>query len=138
MSTLSQINYVHVLVITVIGFLLGWLWYSVLFGKIWMTEMKITEEMRAEGKSSMGPLMAKAFFYTFVSTVGLAMVLHLHPVPSWDKGAELGAAIGLLIVGARFLNSGVWEKKSCKLLTINVGHEVVLFALQGALLTFWP
>jgi hypothetical protein len=134
MSTLAHLNYLHVLVAAIAGFLLGWLWYSVLFGKAWMAEMKITEQAVNEAKGKMGLLFLKGFVCTFVSSVGLAMIVARWSLPNVVKGAELGAAVGLLIVGARFLNSGIWERRSCKLQSINVGHEVVLFALQGAIL----
>jgi len=137
MSTLISLNYLHVLVAAVAGFLVGWVWYSALFGKAWAAEMKITEEMMKEGKPKMPLMMAKSFLYTFVSTIGLAMVLAFHPVPTWLKGAEIGAAVGLLIVGARYLSRGTWERTSCKLNAINVGHEVVMFAVQGAILAAW-
>jgi hypothetical protein len=134
MYTLAHLNYLHVLIAAVAGFLLGWLWFTVLLGKAWKAEMKITEEAANEAKGKMGVMMVKGFVCTFISTVGLAMVLNRWPVPDALKGAELGAAVGLLIVGARCLNSGIWERKSCKLQSINVGHEVVLFAVQGAIL----
>jgi hypothetical protein len=53
------------------------------------------------------------------------------------KGAEFGAFIGAIVVGSRILNGAVWENRSARLLRINVGHEIVLFALQGALLGCW-
>lgn len=38
--TLMSLNYVAVVVVAIIGFLLGWLWYSpLLFAKPWMAEM---------------------------------------------------------------------------------------------------
>jgi len=134
MSLLSHLNYLHILIASVVGFVFGWLWYSVLFGKAWAAEMKIPEEKMKDCKSGMGASLVKGFICTFVSTVGLAMLLALHPFVSWVKGAELGAAVGLLLVGARFLNIGIWEQRSCKLQAINLWHEVLLFALQGAVL----
>ena len=37
----------------------------------------------------------------------------------------------------RFLNDGVWAKTPCKWSAIKVGHEVLLFAIQGAILGIW-
>jgi hypothetical protein len=42
-----------------------------------------------------------------------------------------------VIHGARLLNSGVWEDRSASLLAINLGHEIVLFTLQDAILGVW-
>ena len=42
-----------------------------------------------------------------------------------------------MVVGARMLNGSVWEQRSLKLMAILIGHETVLFALQGAVLGVW-
>ncbi len=138
-DAIAHLNYVSVLVVAVVGFVLGWLWYGVLFGKAWMTEMKITPEMvqEAKAKGGMGGDFAKSFLFTLLGTFGLAVILHAHGVPNWKHGAAVGLFIGLLVPVMRYLNSAVWEKKTCKLQAINAGHEVVLFTLQGAILGLW-
>jgi len=138
-DVIPHLNYLHVLVVTVAGFLLGWLWYSLLFGKAWMAEMKITPEMvqEAKAKGGMAGSMIKALVFTLLSTFGLAALIAAHGTPNWKHGAAFGAFIGLFGPVMRMLNGAVWEKKSCKLQVINAGHEVVLYALQGALLGAW-
>ncbi len=138
-DAIFHLNYIHVLVVTVAGFMLGWLWYSpVLFVKPWMAEMKYTEEhMKASAKEGMAKYMLQAFIYTLLSTFGLAVLIAAHGVFNWKHGAAVGAFIGAFGPGTRLLSGGVWEKRSCKLLAITVGHEVVLYALQGAILGFW-
>ncbi len=128
------LNYLRLIGVALVGFGFGSLWYSLLFGNAWMAEMKIEP---AEPRPPMAPLMIRGFLYTLVSTWGLALVIVSHGTDTWYRGALLGAAVGLLIVGARKLNSGVWERTSSRLMAINVGHEVALFALQGALLAVW-
>ena len=51
--------------------------------------------------------------------------------------ARVLGLIGLLVVGARMANGGLWEKRSLRLQAINIGHETVLFAVQGAILAVW-
>ena len=49
MQSILSLNYVAVLVVAVIGFMLGSLWFSpFLFAKAWMAELKITEAMMKE------------------------------------------------------------------------------------------
>jgi hypothetical protein len=129
------LNYLHVIVVAIIGFFVGFIWYSVLFGKAWQAEMKVTPEDAQ--KTPMGPAMIKGFIFTFISTWGLALLEEKSNETYWYRGAAFGATVGLLIVGARYLNSAVWEKRSCKLLAINIGHEVLLFTLTGAILAIW-
>jgi len=136
-AALSLVNYLAVIVTAVAGFLIGWLWYGVLFGKTWMAEMKITPEAADAAKKGMAKFFAGGFVMTLVSTFALAWILRGHGTATALAGAEWGAMLGLLLVGARFANSGVWECRSLKLTTINVAHEVVMFAVQGAILAVW-
>ena len=135
-EVIPHLNYIHVLVVAVAGFMLGWLWYSLLFGKVWMAEMKITPETMKEdqAKSGMAGYFIKGFVFTLLSTFGLAALIAAHGSPNWKHGVAFGAFIGLFGSVMRILNGSVWEKKSCKLQLINAGHEVVLYALQGAIL----
>jgi len=137
-NAILTLNYIHVLIVTVAGFLFGWLWHSpLLFVKPWLAEMKITEEQKqAAAQKGMAKLFLLGFFFTFLSTFGLAVLLNAHQPETWIKGALVGGFIGAGIVSARYLNSGMWEQRSIKLMAINVGHEALLFAGQGALLVF--
>jgi len=135
-NALGSLNWLAVIVVTVAGFMIGWLWYGVLFGKAWMAEMKITPEAAA-AKPNMARFFITGFVLTLISTFALAWILRGHGTASAMKGAEWGAMIGLLLVGARLANGGVWECRSLKLQAINVGHELVMFAVQGAILAVW-
>ena len=139
-NALSQLNYVAVLVTAVAGFLVGWLWYSpLLFGKSWMTEMKITEEMMKEkcAQKGMAGFFIKGFIYTVVSTWGLAVLIQSRAPTNMIKGVIIGAFVALVLVGARMLNGSVWEQRSAKLMAILIGHELVMFCVQGVILGAW-
>jgi hypothetical protein len=138
MHAIMSLNYAAVVVVAVVGFLVGWLWYGALFGKAWMTEMKITEEKMKESQAKgMAGYFIKGFLFTLLGTFGLAVLLTGYHATGWLKGAEFGAFVGVIVVGARLLNASVWEERSLRLQAINLGHELVLFALQGAILGVW-
>ena len=139
MQSILSLNYLAVLVTAVAGFLLGWLWYSpVLFVKPWLAEMKITEEqMKGAAAKGMAKFLAAGFLCTLLSTFGLAVLIKSHQSPHWLLGAQFGLLVGACVVGARMLNGGLWEQRSLKLSAINVGHEMALFTLQGAILAVW-
>jgi hypothetical protein len=119
--------------------MLGWLWYSpALFAKAWMAEMRYTEEsMKTAVEKGIAKFFATGFAYTLLGTFGLAALLKAHGSENWLKGAELGLFVGLVLVGARVLNGTMWEMRTVRLQAINVGHEVTLFTLQGAILGVW-
>ena len=140
MHTIMSLNYLAVLGTTVAGFMLGCLWlHGPLFGKPWMAEMKFTKESMeaAMTEKGMAKFFATGFAYTLLGTFGLAVLLKAHGSENWLKGAEFGLFVGGFVVGMRILNGSMWEQRSLKLQAINVGHEVALFTLQGAILGFW-
>ncbi len=138
-DVILHLNYVHVLVVTLAGFMLGAVWYSLLFGKAWRVEMKITDEMmkNEQAKGGMAGYLVKGFVYTLLSTFGLAALIAAHGAPNWKHGAAFGLFVGLVGPVMRMLNGAVYEKRSLKLQLINAGHEAVLYALQGAILGAW-
>jgi hypothetical protein len=137
-QVIQSLNCFHVFVVAAAGFLLGWLWYSpVMFNKAWVTEMQNSSQALANLKGRMGQATAVAFIFTLLSTFGLAVLINEHHTTSALRGAEFGAFVGAVVVGSRILNGAVWENRSARLLRINLGHEIVLFALQGALLGCW-
>src|SRR5262245_27883272 len=115
-NVIAHLNYLHVLVVTIAGFMVGWVWYGMLFGRMWMAEMKITREMAdAQKAKGMAGVMFKGFVLTLLGTFGLAVLLAAHGVPNWKHGAACGLFIGVFIAGTRIANCGVFELKSLKL-----------------------
>jgi hypothetical protein len=136
-SAFHQLNYFPaVFGATVASFIFGAIWYSLLFGKIWQAEMKLPPGAPGE-QPSMVPGLIKGFLCTFVSAVALAWLIALAGTTGSRHGAALGAGLGLLLVGSRFANAAIWERRSWKLIAINIGHEVIMLALQGAILARW-
>jgi len=134
--TLLSLNYLHVLIVSVIGYAIGAIWYAALFGKAWMKEMKMTpEECKAKGGGPM--LMVYGFFLTILSTVTLAALVVKVGSVGYLHGAELGALVGLGLVAVREGTNAMYEFRTFKHFVIVSGHDVVLLTVQGALLTQW-
>jgi hypothetical protein len=103
-----------------------------------MQDMKISEEqMKAMAAKGMASYLIQSFVLTFISTTGLAILIQMHTPSTALKGAIYGAFVGLVLVGSRMLNGGLWENRPLRLRAITVGHEVALFAVQGVALTLW-
>jgi hypothetical protein len=136
-NSLLTLNPLAVLVVSVIAFGLGALWYSpLLFVKAWMREVKMTPEIAnaaGHGKSR----MAAAFVLTIVSTTALAVLVALRHTNEPLKGAEMGLFAGLALVASRQGVNGLFELRSLKSFLIISGFEVVQFAIIGAILAVW-
>jgi len=86
-----HINYLAILLATVVQFIIGALWYMPLFGKLWGKMHGFDKVPKAEQKEmmkSMGPYLVLQFLVTLVTTVILA--LFLTSVPSWNVYTTAG------------------------------------------------
>jgi Protein of unknown function (DUF1761) len=91
-----EINYIAILIATVVQFIIGAVWYSFLFGKLW-GEIHgfdaLTKEVQQQMMKKMGPFYALQFFLTLVTTFMLA-----HYVLYWkDEASAFYVALMLLI-----------------------------------------
>ncbi len=137
LASLHHIDWIPILVVTLIGFALGAIWYTALFGKAWQVEMKLGAEECEKAKGHMAPSLIKGFILTLISTFGLWLLIDSHGVLGYRRGAAYRAGVGRGVVGGRREKRGVWGGEYGKLLAINVGHEVLLFAIQGAIFGHW-
>ncbi|WP_438480401.1 DUF1761 domain-containing protein [Oleiharenicola lentus] len=139
LHVLQQLNYLAILVTSVAGITLGWIWYSqLLFAQAWMDETKFTPEaIKAKTGKGIGGMFFRSFVHMLLSTFGLSVILHWQGVQNGWHGAGYGLFVGVFLIGVRLVNGGMWEQRTFKLQCITIGHEVALFTLQGALLAVW-
>jgi hypothetical protein len=138
MHALASLNPIAILVVSVLGFFLGGVWFSkLLFVMAWLKEMKLTPEMAKAQSKGAARTMGPALLLTVVSTAVLATLLVECDVYSPLKGAEFGLFVGVGLVAAREGVNGIFENRSLRHYLIVSGHDVVLLAVQGAILAVW-
>jgi Protein of unknown function (DUF1761) len=138
MHALTSLNPIAILAVSVLGFLIGAVWYSpLLFVKAWLEEMKITPEMMKDRPKGMAKPMISALLLTVISTVTLATLLAACHVASPLKGAGLGLFVGMGLVAAREGTNAGFEMRTLRHFMIFAGHDVVLLVVQGAILAVW-
>ncbi len=133
-----EINYVAVLVSAAAGFVIGMLWYSVLFGKAWM---KLSGMKKADIEKSKKKGMTKNFIGGFVALLVMAFVL-AHFVDMAEAatvlgGAQAGIWIWLGFVATIMLNKVLWEGKPFKLYLLDAAHYFVVLIAMGSILAVW-
>jgi hypothetical protein len=130
-----KINYVAVVVCAVVYWLLGGLWYGLLFSKQWMALENMTE---AQARS-MNPVLP----YIITLVLNLLMAFVLAQICSWRNAntAGRGAAIGVLlwagIVGPITYTTYMYEMRPKELFAINEFYPLVGLCLMGAILGLW-
>ena len=138
-----QINVVAVLVATVAAFILGFVWYSVLFMKSWIKEMGYDPNMRPSTKG-----MVKGMALGVIGNFLFAWVLAFYLagwrfIPGTDAMGPLAFGINsALSVWIGFflpvhLSKVAWEKHSWKLFFINSGYHLASALLVALVIVFW-
>jgi len=128
-------NYPAVFVSALAYWLLGALWFAVLFGKPWMALEHITEQQA----SSMNPTVP--YVITFVLNLLIAFVLA--QLCNWRNAntAGRGAALGILVwigfVGPITYSTYMYEMRPGELFAINEFYPLVGLCLMGTILGAW-
>ena len=128
-------NYGAIVVSAVAYWLLGALWYGVLFSQRWMALEGITMEQAR----SMNPVLP------YVITLGLNLLIAfvLAQLCLWRNAntAARGAAVGVLlwigIVGPVVFTTYMYEMRPKELFAINEFYPLVGLCLMGAILGAW-
>ncbi len=125
---MPDVSLVATLAGTVLGFILGALWYGPLFGKPWMQEMGMTAEELTKGFNP-----AKAYGLTFLAGLLAAYVfgLFVGPEPGMTFATSAGFAVGLFWIATAQATNYLFENKSLRLWWINSGYHIVRFTLIG-------
>ncbi len=138
-----SINYLAVLVSTIVIFALGGLWYSpALFAKRWIRlQNKSEEQMRAEAAAANMPLLyLAAFVCAFLQSWVLAMVIgHMSQVAEMSiaHAAIFSALLWVGFAGSTSFASALFSGAPRQLWAINSLYNLVSFVIAGIILALW-
>jgi len=130
----GDINYLAILGAVISTFPVGMIWYSEsLFGKTWM-KLEGLKKKDVENKDNMMRAMTSSTVASVVSAVALAVLMITTNTSGWVNGMIFGAFIGLGIAASAMVTHDAFSLKSAKLTKINAAHDVVSFAVMGAII----
>jgi Protein of unknown function (DUF1761) len=127
-------HYPAVFAASLIGFVIGGLWYSpILFAKAWMQASGVSE---AQAKSMN---VARVFGLALLANVVMAFNLaaFLGAKATLQFGLFAGFATGLGWVAMSLGVIYLFEQRSLKLWLINSGYQVLAYTVMGAILGAW-
>jgi hypothetical protein len=136
-----NINFVAILVAVVANFILGFIWYTPLFGKAWAKENGFDTSVKpASGE------LAKGMIFMVIGNFFLAYVF-AHNIAAWSyvPGMDQMSPMVSVANSAIFTWLGfylpvdigivTWEKKSWKLFFINTGYHFMMLLVASLILT---
>ena len=133
-----KINYPAVLVAAIVHFMIGGLWYSVLFGDKFLQLIAWTPEkvQQMENQSH-----TKEYIFAFLSSLVLVYILAHFVQYTKAKGAVDGIQtafwLWLGFVVTTQLATVVFEERRLGLYLLNIGYQFVACSVAGAILAIW-
>jgi len=128
-------NYLAVIVAAIAYWVLGALWYGVLFSKPWMALEHMTEEQ----VKSMNPVLP----YVITLVVNVLIAYSLAQICIWrnadtaGRGASVGVLLWIGFVGPVTFTTYMYEMRSKELFAINQFFPLAGFVLMGGILGAW-
>ena len=126
----SRVNHLAAIVAAVVFFLLSYVWYTFIFGKMYMAEMAKMGVQPMTG-SMVGPLIGTFILGWFLAYV-IATALSMRPDPNpAARGAGFGLFVGIGVYASMTLMGVLWGGLSFGLWAINAGFVVLAMAIMG-------
>ena len=127
-------NHLAILVAALIQWILGALWYSLLFAKPWMA---LTGQKPGERPKGAVVAMVTSFFGGLVLAFVLAHMVLWSGATTFCWGAFIGFICWLGFIAAPLLSETMYEKRPFKLFAINTGYWLLALLISGGLLAAW-
>ena len=125
--------YLEILIGGLAAFLLGFAWYTALFGKIWQQETGVTDE---QAQSGMAMTHGLAFVMMCIMSLQINYIINFHELAeqTFVHGAFHGLLAALFLPVPAVAINYLYQKKSLKLFLIDAGYVVAFCALSGGVM----
>jgi hypothetical protein len=134
MEHLSHLNWLAIGVSAVAYFVLGSLWFGLLFGKKWMSLARVNPE---DGKGKMGMLMGSAVLGAIIGSFGMAVLISILGIVSVAAAVKLSLLIGGCFIFAPMGVNFMFENRPVALLIIDAGYPTVGIMVCSIILSMW-
>jgi Protein of unknown function (DUF1761) len=140
-----QPNFIALLIATVAGFFLSFVWYSVLFGKAWAKEMGFDPDEKQPTA-----VMVKSLLLTILAVFLIVLVMS-NNIAAWtpsswgikdvvtvkySQALQAGGFTWLGFFVSNLLMGVAWEKRSWKLFAIDAGYYLALLFLVAFIIVY--
>ena len=137
-SFLSQINYASVAVATLVFFVTGSIWFSALFGRMWVKELAdhnviIQQPSQAKLMTCMGLTLLQNSMVSFA----VACLVVLTGCATFASGLLLGTLLAVGFSATAIGGVFIWESRSVKLFLIDAGYQMAGVIFAAIILSIW-
>jgi hypothetical protein len=132
----TEIHWLAILLAAVAGFMVGGVWYSLLFGKAWMAARGVTKEQVQASGANPGMMFGITFLLDLVMAFVLDHVFGTYtPTPGLQLSLLIAGGIALGFVIPAMAVNYLYQQASRNLFLIDAGHWFFAFLAMGAVLS---
>ena len=133
----AQINFLAMLVSSIVVFVLGAVWYSpLLFQKPWLRLLNINS------KTVHPKRMIILMILNFIMIMVMAFFMNVFIVEmnalTLSKGWLIGFWIGFGFIATTMMTNYMYEQRPLKLYLIDMMYHLISLALLGLIISAWP
>ena len=132
-------NWLAILCAGLAYFFVGFVWYSLLFGKIWAAEQvrHCGGEGAGPGKREFAGMLIANFVSNLVASTAIACLLEAMGIVDLPAALKLGAGLAAGFSLTTLTIVHVWEKKSTKVWMIDASYHLIGCTIAAAILVSW-
>jgi hypothetical protein len=118
---------------------LGFVWYSLLFGKVWAAALaRHRGSEAAQPSGEMGAKLIGTFVSNLVAAAAMSYLFRRTGITDLDHAVRLGVAAGLGFAGTALTAAYIWQSKPTTVWFIDVGYNLVGCVIVALVLVSWP
>lgn len=138
MDFLSQINYGAVVVAAIVYWIIGMLWFSLIFGKTWAKLIqKHGIKIKAPTKKQMVAKCIYTFLLNFVISFGVAVFVNSLGITTLPSAITLGLVLSICFALATLVIGYVWESRPWALALIDLAYPLIGIIVSSIIITLW-
>jgi hypothetical protein len=134
---ISDLNYWSILVSGLLYFILGGLWYAVVFSKPYQAAVNFTEEQWKQAGKDFPKALIAHLISGLITAYILVHIVRFFGAEDFARGMESGFWMWLGFVLTIKINDLMFTKTHKYLFLIDIGFYLVVYTLMGGLLTVW-
>jgi hypothetical protein len=136
-----EINYIAVVIASVLAMVVGAIWYGPLFGNKWMEVIGATD-LDKQKREEMQKGATKLYFVQFLLTLFQVLVLaHLINDTNTVGGLQRALWIWAAFIVPTLAGVAMWNNDSAKIawsrFLIQGSYQLVIFVIFGLILQYW-
>jgi len=128
-----------ILLATLLFYMLGALWYGMLFSDMWMAASGMTEATAKAHADKIGPVVmyGGGLLITLLQVLGLAYILNHASASLLGTCVKICAIIAVLLALPIIMYAHLYEGYTLQGVCLDFAHLLVGYALVGAVLSFF-